>query len=186
MAHPGDHLHQLGDRAQDRAKLQLGVPSYGRDWGRQAHSTEICPDGALATKSIELQNMQALINARGATPSRVNPVNQNGEMYFTYDIVATGYRTTPSRAALCSADATHPTIPGPASGASSGLQPALRLTPPTEQLSCTVRHFVYYPDATASNSTPRPRSTPVGSGVVIWALGYETSDVYTKLADTTP
>ncbi len=33
--------------ASDRSKLQLGVPSYGRDWGRQVKSTEICPDGAL-------------------------------------------------------------------------------------------------------------------------------------------
>ena len=30
-------------------KLQLGIPSYGRDWGRQVNAAEICPDGALAT-----------------------------------------------------------------------------------------------------------------------------------------
>ena len=80
----------------------------------------------------------------------VPPIDQNGEMTFTYDTVATGYRTTPILgAAVRAARQRVPPSPVPADGASSRPQPALRLTPPTVQLSCTVRHFVYYPDATS-------------------------------------
>ena len=173
--------------ASDRAKLQLGVPSYGRDWGRQVNSTELCPDGALATKSIELQNMQALVDARGATPTRVSPIDKNGEMTFSYDTVATGYRTTPIPAPPYVAPTQRaPTIPGPATSASTGLRPALRLTPPTVQLSCTVRHFVYYPDATSIQQHAQAALNAGWDGVVIWALGYETADVYTALANTAP
>ena len=167
-------------------KLQLGVPSYGRDWGRQVNAKEICPDGALNTKSIELQNMQSLIDAHGATPTRRDPPN-NGEMYFTYDVVVTGYSTKPIPAPPF-VPPTHaaPVIPGPAIGATTGLQPALRLTPPLTQLSCTVRHFVYYPDATSIRQHAQAALSAGWSGVVIWALGYETADVYTELAQTAP
>ncbi len=77
-------------------------------------------------------------------------------------------------------------IPGPAIGAANGLQPALRLTPPLTQLSCTVRHFVYYPDATSIQQHAQAALAAGWSGVVIWALGYETADVYTALANTSP
>lgn len=169
----------------NRLKLQLGVPSYGRDWGRQLKSTELCPDGALSTKSIELQNMQALIDGRGAVPTRLGPTI--GEMYFTYDTVATGYSTKPIAPppyVLPTQQA--PTIPGAAAGPSTGLHPALRLTPPTTQLSCTVRHFVYYPDATSIQQHAQAAIDAGWSGVVIWALGYETQDVYQALGNTTP
>ena len=73
-------------------KLQLGIPSYGRDWGRQVNSGEICPDGALATHSIELDNMQGLISAHGS-PALVR--DGSGEVKFSYDVVETGYSTTP-------------------------------------------------------------------------------------------
>jgi spore germination protein YaaH len=171
--------------ASDRLKVQLGVPSYGRDWGRQVYSSETCPDGALNTKSIELQNMQAAIDAHGSTPTRLDP--SNGEMYFTYDIVVTGYSTKPIPAPpyvrpLHSASS----IPGAALGTSTGLQPALRLTPPLVQLSCTVRHFVYYPDATSIQQHAQAALANGWAGVVIWALGYETADVYTALGNTAP
>jgi spore germination protein YaaH len=168
----------------NRAKLQLGVPSYGRDWGRQVDSKEICPDGALSTKSIELQNMPALISARGAAPARDAP---SGEMFFKYDVVATGYSTTPIPAPAYVPPAQRAqTIPGAAAGTSTGLEPALRLTPPTTQLSCTVRHFVYYPDATSIQQHAQAALDAGWSGVVIWALGYETQDVYEALGATTP
>jgi spore germination protein YaaH len=168
----------------DRSKLQLGVPAYGRDWGRQANSTEVCPDGALATKSIELQNMPALISAHGATPSRHA---SSGEMYFTYDVVVTGFRTKPiPPPPYVPPTQRAPTIPGAAVGTSSGLQPALRLTPPLVQLSCTVRHYVYYPDATSIQQHAQAALDNGWSGIVIWALGYETADVYTLLGQTTP
>ena len=167
--------------ANYKSKLQLGIPAYGRNWGRKVNSTEVCPDGALNTSSIELENMQALIDAHGATPARHL---ESGEMYFSYDVVATGYSTA--------AIPPPPYVPPPnvaprvAPAAGSGLQPALRLTPPSTLLSCTVRHYVYYPDATAIQQHAQVALSNGWSGVVLWALGYETADVYTALANTTP
>ena len=146
-------------------KLQLGIPAYGRNWGRKVNSSEICPDGALNTSSIELQNMPALIDAHGATPARHE---QSGEMYFSYDVVATGYSTVPIPAPPYVPPAhVVPAVPGAAKRTTAtGLQPALRLTPPTTQLSCTVRHFVYYPDATTHPAARpgRARRRLVGRG----------------------
>lgn len=164
-----------------KSKLQLGIPAYGRNWGRKLNSNEICPDGALTTSSIELQNMQALIDAHSASPARHQ---ESGEMYFSYDVVATGYSTVPIPAP--------PYVPPPnvaprvAPAVGSDLQPALRLTPPTTQLSCTVRHYVYYPDAAAIQQHAQVALSNGWSGVVLWALGYETADVYAALANTTP
>ncbi len=164
-------------------KLQLGVPSYGRNWGRQVYADEICPDGALKTTSIELQNMPALIAAHDATPTR----HGSGEMYFSYDVVATGYSTKPIPAPpYVPPTRVVPTVAGPATGSATGLQPALRLMPPTTQQSCTVRHFVYFPDATTIQQHAQAALDADWSGIVIWALGYETADVYTALAGTTP
>ncbi len=163
-------------------KLQLGVPSYGRNWGRQVHADEICPDGALATHSIELDNMQGVINAHGSPPL----VRHNsGEVYFTYDVVETGYSTTPIPAPPYSPPAGgSPKLTDPA--LAGGLRPALRLTPPTVQLSCTVRHFVYYPDAITIGTHAQAAIDAGWGGVVLWALGYETPEVYTALGNTTP
>jgi spore germination protein YaaH len=60
------------------------------------------------------------------------------------------------------------------------------LTPPLVQLSCTVRHYVYYPDATSIQQHAQAALDNGWSGIVIWALGYETADVYTLLGQTTP
>jgi spore germination protein YaaH len=165
-------------------KLQLGIPAYGRNWGRKVNSAEICPDGALDTSSIELEHMQAVIDAHDATPSRHTP---SGEMTFTYDIVVTGYSTTPiPPPPYVPSLRVVRTLAGPATGADTGLQPALRLTPPTVQLSCTVRHFVYYPDPVAIQQHAQAALSAGWSGVVLWALGYETADVYALLAETAP
>jgi len=167
--------------ANYKSKLQLGIPAYGRNWGRKVYSSEICPDGALSTSSIELEHMQALINAKGATPTRHV---ESGEMYFSYDTVVTGYSTVPIPAPRYVPPPNVAQQVAPASG--SGLQPALRLTPPSELLSCTVRHFVYFPDATAIQQHAQAALSAGWSGVVLWALGYETADVYAALANTTP
>ena len=162
-------------------KLQLGIPAYGRNWGRQVNTGEICPDGALATRSIELENMQGVINARGS-PTLVR--DSSGDVKFTYDVVETGYSTTPIPAP--------PYTPAPAAAprvapaADTVLQPALRLTPPTQQLSCTVRHFVYYPDAITIGMHAQAAIDAGWGGVVLWALGYETPEVYTALGNTAP
>ena len=164
-------------------RLQLGIPAYGRNWGRKVNASEVCPDGALNTTSTELENMQGVIDAHGASPTR----DGSGEMTFSYDVVATGYSTTPIAApSYFPAANALSRLTNAASGTAAGLQPALRLTPPNVQLSCTVRHFVYYPDAATLQLHAQAARTAGWSGVVIWALGYETADVYTALANTTP
>jgi hypothetical protein len=127
--------------------------------------------------------MQALIDAHGATPAPDN----TGEMTFSYDVVATGYSTTPIPAPpYVPPGRVVPTLATSATGDDSGLQPALRLTPPNVQLSCTVRHFVHYPDAGTIQQHAQAALSAGWSGVVLWALGYETADVYYALANTTP
>ncbi len=166
-------------------QLQLGIPAFGRNWGRKVNTAEICPDGALRTTSIELENVPDVVVAHGAQPTLVRHIS--GEVFFTYDVVETGYSTTPIPAPPYIRPArTVPAVPTSATGAGAGLQPALRLTPPNVQLSCTVRHFVYYPDATTIQMHAQAALDADWSGVVLWALGYETADVYTLLANTTP
>ncbi len=166
-------------------KLQLGIPAYGRNWGRKVNTAEICPDGALRTTSIELENVPDVVVAHGAQPTLVRHIS--GEVFFTYDVVETGYSTTPIPAPpYIRPVRAVPAVPTSATGAGAGLQPALRLTPPNVQLSCTVRHFVYYPDATTIQMHAQAALDAGWSGVVLWALGYETADVYTLLANTTP
>lgn len=159
-------------------KLQLGIPAYGRDWGR---SNEKCPDGALATHSIELDNMPGLIAAHGnPPPSR----DLEGEVTFTYSVVETGYSTTPIPAPPYAPGASAVAKVVPA--ADTALQPALRLTPPTVQLTCTVTHFVHYPDAITIGMHAQAALNAGWGGVVLWALGYETPEVYAALGNITP
>jgi spore germination protein YaaH len=166
----------ITDPAQ-RQKLQLGVPAYGRDWGRQANSKETCPDGALTTKSIELENMAGVVAARGVAPRR----DVSGEMTVTYDTVVSGLRSAPIPAPTFVPPAIRANTIAPATGNASGLQPALRLTPPDMQVTCTVRHFVYYPDEYSIQDHAKAALAAGWSGIVIWALGYEIPEVYYRL-----
>jgi spore germination protein YaaH len=181
---PMSWLNQViaySDPIVPNAKLQLGVPAYGRNWGRQAIASETCPDGSLKTSSVEMQNMPALIDAHGATPAR----DVSGEMAFSYDIVVTGPNTTPVPPPVFVPPAhVVPTVKAAANGAAAGLQPARRRAPPPFDVTCTVRHFVHYPDATSIQQHAQAALAAGWSGVVIWALGYETGDVYTALANT--
>ncbi len=177
-----DRVIAYNDPIVPNHKLQLGVPVYGRNWGRKVNANEFCPDGALRTTSVELENVPALINAHGASP--IPDPGNSGEMYFTYDVVETGYSTTP----IPPPPYVPPTrVVARLTVAGGGtLQPALRLTPPTVQLSCTVRHFVYYPDASTIQLHTQAAINAGWSGVVLWALGYESADVYAALANTVP
>jgi hypothetical protein len=126
--------------------------------------------------------MQAHVEAHAAS----DPIRHNsGERYFSYDVVETGFSTSPIPAP--------PYVPPTrvvrtvaTSATDTGLQPALRLSPPGEELSCTVRHFVYYPDPVTIQMHAQAAVNAGWGGVVLWALGYETPGVYTALAATTP
>ncbi len=153
---------------------QLGSP--GRSPARSV------PTARSRPRSIELENMQGVIDAHGS-PTLVR--HNSGDVFFTYDVVETGYSTTPIPAPpYRPAPAGNPRVVDPA--ATAALQPALRLTPPTVQLSCTVRHFVYFPDAITIGMHAQAAINAGWGGVVLWALGYETPEVYQALAATTP
>jgi hypothetical protein len=113
-------------------KLQLGIPTYGKDWITATDGT--CPQGTpVESSSVPLKEIDGLIAEFGATPTRDE---SSGEMTFTYT-------STPT---------------GPAADGS--------------QTSCTQTHEVWYLDQTAVGDRAR-LAAEHGSGVALWALGYE-------------
>lgn len=115
-------------------KLQLGIPTYGKDWITATDGT--CPQGVpVESDSVPLKEIDALIAQVGANPARDE---SSGEMMFTYT-------STPTGTALDGS-----------------------------QTSCTQTHEVWYLDQTAVGERAR-LAAEHGSGVALWALGYEPS-----------
>jgi spore germination protein YaaH len=172
-------IEYSNSKVADRSKLQLGVPTYGRNWALQKNSREVCPGGALKTTSVQMENAAALISSKGATPVR----DVSGEMRFTYSEVVSGYRTAPIPAP--------PYVPPPTRietvpGAAASLVPAKRLAPPSTIVSCTVEHRVFYPDAQSVQQRTQAALDAGWRGSILWALGYETADVWTALGAISP
>ena len=163
------------------SKLQLGVPAYGRHWATQKSSAEVCPDGAIYRDSITMKAAPDLAASKGQTPLR----HASGEMTFSWTERVTGPRTK---------TIPPPIIPIPPIGiptidlaiSNEGLQPALRLGVITAPVTCTVQHTVYYPDAANIRQRADAAAAANWSGIIIWALGYEVSDVYAQLAGVGP
>ena len=150
--------------------MQLGVPAYGRHWVTQKVATEVCPNGVTGRTSFPITGTAALAATAHRTPTH----DVSGELTFSWDERVTGLRTTP------------PTLPEPVGTINTitdipvvtGLQPALRIG---TSVTCTVHHTVFAPDPT-NLTTKAQRAADAGwSGIVMWALGYETSDLYTAL-----
>ena len=148
----------------DMAKVQIGVPLYGRDWVTKQEGS--CP--AAGRRSVTNAAIDALIAERGAAPSR-NATS--GEMTFTYTETFQGSGTAPS---------TEPPLPDPnqtpigAVGTAVATQGAVRLG------WCTETHTVWYLDDVAIADRAR-RATDVGAGVALWALGYDTGWTWSAL-----
>ena len=157
------------------AKLQLGVPAYGRHWITKKVATETCPDGALSRDAVLMKNIAT--ETAGHTAVR----DGSGELKFEWTSIVTGPRTK----AL-----TPPVIP-PSSiviaeinsaAAGSPLQPALRLSTPSPSVTCTVQHTVYVPDEFSVDQRSDAAQAAGWRGIVMWAFGYETDNLYTVLA----
>jgi hypothetical protein len=165
--------------AEARRKMQLGVPTYGRHWETQLFSNEICPDGAVTRASVLMRNGPSLAAANGQTPVR----HISSEMTFGWTEVVTGPRTAPI-----------PPPPWPplpsviaerlerAANAGGGLLPAVRLSPPSTPVTCTIQHTVFYPDGVSIRQRADAALAAGWSGIVMWAMGYESVDVYEQLA----
>lgn len=68
------------------AKLQIGIPTYGKDWITSTSGT--CPAGtALQSTAVPLKEIDALIQSAGATPRRDGDAD---EMTFTYTASPSG------------------------------------------------------------------------------------------------
>jgi spore germination protein YaaH len=168
------------------SKLQLGVPAYGRHWSVQKNANELCPDGAVARDSITMEEAPRLAASKGLTPTRKFSTGQVpaaqvwGEMTFSWEQTVTGPRTAPAPPVYTPPVDRVGTVNGTGD---PGLAPAIRLTPPSNFVTCTITHIVYYPDAWAVRERAQ-RATAAGwKGIYLWALGYETADVWPIIAD---
>jgi hypothetical protein len=156
--------------ADQLRKVQMGVPTYGRSWARVITGT--CPTSApMVTVAVQMENMAGLLAKPGATSVR----DASGEMKLVYDEVFTGTGTaTPAPEYVPPANRANALAPADP----SGLRTALRLGGAT----CTVRRTVYYPDVFTVVQHADAALNAGLSGIAIWALGYETDDIWPQLA----
>ena len=167
-----------------KSKLQLGVPAYGRHWATKKYSADTCPAGATFRDSITLHETAPLAASVGIEPVR----HVSGELTFEWTEVvegttAAGSSGTAGTAAIGSFAAID-RIGEPVT--LSGLQPAVRLNPPDPPATCTIQHTVFVPDAATLRGRAEGALAAGWSGIAIWALGYETADVYEFLGDIEP
>ncbi|MEO5900502.1 MAG: glycosyl hydrolase family 18 protein [Ilumatobacteraceae bacterium] len=159
---------------QPRSKFELGVPAYGRHWRRSVNGMP-CPDSTrVSTLSV------TTINAPGIAPDGVTPQRDDttGEMTFSWNETSTGLHTF-STATI--APPVLPASPPPVIVEADGNAPAVRLGPPPATVTCTVKHTVFYPDAASIAQKAQVAVASGWAGVIIWAAGYESDDVYDAL-----
>lgn len=155
------------------AKLQLGVPAYGRHWATKKNANESCPDGAVRTVSVLMKNIAT------ATAGRTGVRDASGELKYTWTEVVSGPRTKPI---------TPPIVPPStiivaeinAGAAGSPLQPALRLSP-SPWVTCTVQHTIFVPDEYSVDQRSDAAQAAGWRGIAMWAFGYENDNMYTVL-----
>lgn len=162
-------------------KVQLGVPAYGYSWGTKVSGT--CPNGAsLSRQALTPKAAADLAAARGATMTTVatnaagRPI---GEKTFSYEETLSGasgvaidppaYLPPPNRSE---------TVAGPADP--TGLKPALRLSP-SGTTACVVKRTVWVSDTASIVQRVNWAQAAGLGGAVIWALGYETPDLWPAL-----
>lgn len=162
------------------SKLQLGVPAYGRHWVTKKYTSDTCPSGSTYRDSITLRETAALAASAGVQPVR----HVSGELTFEWtEVIATTASAVVDPPRL-TASVVVDRIDQPAS--STGLQSAVRLDPPDPPATCTLQHTVFVPDAATLRERAEGALAAGWSGIAIWALGYETADVYELLGGVAP
>ncbi|MEY4173768.1 MAG: hypothetical protein RI900_933 [Actinomycetota bacterium] len=162
------------------AKLQLGLPAYGRQWATQKIANEVCPDDALGRDSITMREAPGLAAAHSASPTR----HASGELTFSWEERVTGTRTTPRTPPSFTPTGTP--IPVLSAASDPAMQQATRLGVSQVTVSCTVRHIAYHPDETSIRQSAQVALDAGWSGIILWAMGYETAPVYQQLATLAP
>jgi len=156
-------------------KVQLGVPTYGYSWPKITSGT--CPDNASLSKlSVQTQNAAALAASKGATPVR----EPGGEMMFTYDTSYTG--TTNQSLSPPGYVPPVDIAPRLAEADPAELKPAVRVRAPGAPVTCTVQRTVVYPDVQSVVDRAKAALAAGMAGIAIWALGYESPDLWNALA----
>ena len=155
---------------EQRRKVQMGVPTYGRSWAKVLSGS--CPTNApIGTVAVQMENMGGLLAKPGAEVVR----DVSGELKLTYDEVFTGSGTSaPPPAYVPPANRSADIAPADP----NGLATAVRLGGAT----CTVHRTVYYPDVITVVQRANAALAAGLSGIAIWALGYETDDLWPQLA----
>ncbi len=151
------------------AKLELGVPAYGRHWRRSADGSP-CPDGALTTNSVTTATAPGLARDHGVAPRR-DPAG-SGEMTVTWSETVTGIHTW---SPVVAPPVVVPPVVAGTVAVGAGGAPALRLGPPPTIVTCTVNHTVFYPDGPSIAAKAKVALDRGWGGIVIWAASYETS-----------
>jgi len=157
------------------SKLQLGVPAYGRHWATKKYPTDVCPADAVYKDAITMAEIAPLAAAHGVTPVR----DASGELTFSWLEGSAGERVLRNAPSGFVPPAT--TTPSDTTPADGALVPAHRINPNLAS-TCTIQHTVYVPDATSLRERADAAAAADWSGIVIWALGYETADLYPALA----
>jgi spore germination protein YaaH len=157
-------------------KVQLGVPTYGRNWAKVQSGT--CPSNTnLSTSSVQMEHAATLAASKGAIPTR----HSSGEVTFTYTETFTGPRPN----SIPPPPYTPPSADVDQLGTAvehGGLDRALRLSPGGAFVTCVVARTVYYPDEMAVMQRVNAALSAGLSGIAIWALGYETTALWPLLA----
>ncbi len=159
---------------QSRSKFELGVPAYGRHWRRSVGGLP-CPDGTnLTTNSVTTAAAPGAAAAAGAAPRR----DASGEVTYGRSETFTGlhtFTTVPLPPLVI------PTQVAPAISDADGGAAAVRLGPPPVVVTCTVQETVFYPDGQSIKQAAQVALDNQWGGIIIWAGGYESEDVYDAL-----
>ena len=166
------------------SKLQLGVPMYGRHWITKIQGAA-CPYGVVRTESVLMKNIDAVVGVhtdytRLASHRGVSEGGA-GERIYSWTETVSGPRTKPLPP---------PVVPPSsiviaeinASATGSSLIPAVRLSTPSPLVTCTVQHTVYVPDAYTVDHRSDAAQAARWRGIIIWAFGYESDNMYGLLA----
>ena len=160
--------------ADQRGKVVLGVPVYGRQWPTVIAGT--CPAGlSLPVMTVAATDATALAAAHGVVPQR----HGSGELTFAYDVqysaALTATEAPPAYVPSATSDAVQPSD-------AAGLRPAIRIVPPGTTTGCTVRWTAFVPDTAATVERARAALDGGLGGVAIWPLGDESPDLWPALA----